>query len=118
MAVRRGSTLQAPECCRTILFLHASKDYCTGSPSSVHKENHCDFQHCFAYYELFLKTLYEKFNINIQQKYGHKYSNKLYLGKLAHIVVIFCVTWAQFIAILHGFVACCLFGVVFLHKKK
>ena len=54
VAVRQGSTLQAPECCRTILFLHASKDYCTGSPSSVHKENHCDFQHCFAYYELFL----------------------------------------------------------------
>ena len=65
MAVRWGSTLQAPECCRNISFLHASKDYCTGSPSSVHKENHRKFQHCFAYYELFLDFLWE-----IQHKYS------------------------------------------------
>ena len=126
MAVRWGSTLQAPECCRNISFLHASKDYCTGtavasmrrtealasvkfyqilsififfirliiledfiwlisyngpcvrlgcsfflataltgSPSSVHKENHRKFQHCFAYYELFLDFVWE-----IQHKYS------------------------------------------------
>jgi len=30
----------------------------------------------------------------------------------------FCVTWAQFMAVLYGFTARCLFGVVFLHKAK
>ena len=30
----------------------------------------------------------------------------------------FCVTWAQFMAVLYGFTARCLFGVVFLQKRS
>ena len=33
-------------------------------------------------------------------------------------LLFFCVTWSQFTAILYGFAARCLFGVVFLHKAK
>ena len=32
------------------------------------------------------------------------------------LLLLFYVTWAQFMAILCGFAARCLFGVVFLHK--
>ena len=74
-------------------------------------KNFREFRYCFAYYERIKDLAWEIPLFVKPQKFWHNYRKKLYLGVNLACCCFFCVTWAKFMAILHGFAARCLFCV-------